>query len=1066
MANNLGILVAAWLWNLWSLVRSFSSLTARKPKLPLSSSQPELETGLYSPRTNGKQQRQPPGTLRAHPPKADTIPPSSSNLQNFRFTFEASPSQQSFAQRKEFLPHPSLELKTKPARRSKRSRESVERRRLRRGARVPDFTPPPEIFVEDWSLTHDKKEGDSEETNRPPPIFVFGPSSHQTVTPYPVPSVIITPSTPSEENASRINSGPSFTTSSTNSSSAETTSVAPANLTSETPSSSEILRGLRDESDAPSLIVGSSPETAEAESSSTETADFCQTARVSIHLSDDSSSVSAKDVKSPKEGQFVFSDSLTKIAFGPSQQSPVISPPNLDLVDQPQVAVVAVSDWEAPSFHPILSSTPRLGDRPVEDDNEIPLADVKALLVDRYSRSFGSRNSGSALVEAEDDHGLDFSHTSDGGGYGGASHSVLPYPEIFDFDMYTDFRASMAVFGISSGDDLDELAMAAFKRLSGLTNNRPPGTMAASRATQTLVRESEGQSMDHHIHRHPPLTPDKFSVDRESPSPSGVRPPTLTKFRFSLPIGVEDIQTRDSVEDAFAHSTPMASLLLDNRSTRAILSGGRAKGADDRPIEYSCEDAISAATSTVTATAAKRGEYDISSQFRFPIPASSISRAPPAGKKVLEQPPSLDSSPESSPDVFSSARSSRARARVSSFTESLSNHDKTPSRRVRVGSKNSSLPVSATPPPAANSGSKQDKSYSRKSGYSSVQLDSEIKRYQDHYRHPAYSRSPPIPGGASSNSSSLSSESRYQDSLAGSVGRDSVVPLRLPPVSPSTPVKSLRTYPTTSMIPRRLPSSPSYSATAAALVASSSTTTTRANSGRKKPPPVDVGAHEAGNQDTPDSELAATVGHGDPESPGESGVRRIPTLRRQTTRGPLRVVNSNELVKGANSGGDGSTAERDAGSGAVGGGAGLGRGWSANIKERLQQQKPVAAGAASASSAVRSMMRKVSMKKKINSGLSKSADYIAQDGKVDQGKTVFRQDQDTPVRVARVGTLKRTPTLSRRKAVSPAKTSSGRNMNLLREVNRQEEQRRAGIFPSSDTMNNMTLESVYTSFIR
>ena len=98
MANNLGILVAAWLWNLWSLVRSFSSLTARKPKLPLSSSQPELETGLYSPRTNGKQQRQPPGTLRAHPPKADTIPPSSSNLQNFRFTFEASPSQQSFGE--------------------------------------------------------------------------------------------------------------------------------------------------------------------------------------------------------------------------------------------------------------------------------------------------------------------------------------------------------------------------------------------------------------------------------------------------------------------------------------------------------------------------------------------------------------------------------------------------------------------------------------------------------------------------------------------------------------------------------------------------------------------------------------------------------------------------------------------------------------------------------------------------------------------------------------------------------------------------------------------------------
>ena len=91
-------------------------------------------------------------------------------------------------------------------------------------------------------------------------------------------------------------------------------------------------------------------------------------------------------------------------------------------------------------------------------------------------------------------------------------------------------------------------------------------------------------------------------------------------------IGMEDIQTRDSVEDAFAHSTPMASFLdAGVTGNRTIVSGGRLKLAEDHGIEYSCEDAIAAATAT-----AKRGEYAISAQFRFPIPAPSISTTPPA----------------------------------------------------------------------------------------------------------------------------------------------------------------------------------------------------------------------------------------------------------------------------------------------------------------------------------------------------------------------------------------------------------------------------------------------------
>jgi hypothetical protein len=238
----------------------------------------------------------------------------------------------------------------------------------------------------------------------------------------------------------------------------------------------------------------------------------------------------------------------------------------------------------------------------------------------------------------------------------------------------------------------------------------------------------------------------------------------------------------------------------------------------------------------------------------------------------------------------------------------------------------------------------------------------------------------------------------------------------------------------------------------------------RGNGGRKRPPPVDVGVHENENQSSLDSELAATVGHG--ELPGERGVGRVPTLRRRTTiRGPFRVVNSNEIAKPSNSGGGRSTVEEDLdpGGGGGGGGAGdgAGRGGSINIKERLQQ-KQVPGGPRSVSGAMRSMMRKVSLKRKIDSGLSKSVDSMGwENEKVNQGNFAFVHDQDTPVRGAGVGGLKRTPTLSRRRSGGPAKTTSGRTINLLREVNRQEEQRRAGIFPSSDTMNNMTLGSVY-----
>ncbi|RXW19807.1 hypothetical protein EST38_g6046 [Candolleomyces aberdarensis] len=1052
MANNLGIIVGAWLWHLWTLLRSLASFATLKPKLPFSSSQPELETGLYSSRADRKQPRKHPD--RVHLPRTGSPPPSSS-LQNFRFTFEASPSQQSSAPpQKEFLPHPSLELKTKPSRRGKRSRESMERKRLRRIARVSDFSPPPEIHVEDWSVLNGKCDAQSDSERKPPRIFVFGSGLNSAAppldAPYPVPSVIITPSTPSEENASRRSSGLSFTSSLKSSSTdATTNTVLPAN---ETPSSSEILRDLGHVrgSDSPAPTTESPFETVEAETSS-EPEHFCHTARLSVHLSDDSSaSGSVKDTKSPEEGRFVFSDSLTKIAFGPSQQSPTISPADYGFMDQPQVAIV-VSHWEDPSFQISSSSTPRLGDRPGADKEAQPDADAKPVLINRHSQSLGSRNSvydmlprNPSVPVDDDNHDPDLSLGVDGQ----ARYSVLPYPDIFDFDMYTgDLHASMAAFGISPGDDLvDELAVEAYKRLS-----RPNGTsesIATSHA-HTQMKDSEGNdsiSRDYH-HRHLPSTSDS-SVGGGPPPPSGVRPPTLTHFRFSLPIigigiGMEDIQTRDSVEDAFARSTPMASF-VDSSGTRTIMSEGRLKLADDHDIEYSCEDAIARATAATAAT--RRGEYAISAQFQFPISAPSISRTPPATVTVRKA-SDEDLSSESSPDVFSSTRGSGANrvvARASSLTESFSNNNKSPSHRDSA--KNPSLPSTA-PSPSKDQVFTQRRSDSRTGDqHRSAQLDNEIKRYEDHYRHPAYSRSPPLPGKAFSTSSSYSSESKYQDSVSGSLSRDSVP---LPPPTSST------------TLPRSSSLSLSSSETVTALVSSS--TAMRADSGRKGSPPAEVGVHE--NRSLADSRSLPTVVTtvGQSESPGERGVRRVPLFRLPKTRRPLKVVNSNEIFNAGNSGGGGGggpTAEGDLDSG------GVDSGGSGNIKNRLQQQKQVVVGGP-VSDAVRGMIRKVSMKRKLNYGLSKSVDLkVLENERVDQGHWNSEHDHDTIVAggsasgSARVGGLKRSATVTRRRAGSTATTTSGRTINLLREVNRQEEKRRAGILSSSDTMNNMTLESV------
>ncbi|KAJ2926959.1 hypothetical protein H1R20_g10152, partial [Candolleomyces eurysporus] len=1042
MANNLGIIVAAWLWHLWSLLRSLASFTTLKPKLPLSSSQSELETGLYS-RIDRKQLRKHPD--RAHLPRTESPPPSSSSLRNFRFTFEASPSQQSSAPQKVFLPHPSLELKKKPSRRGTRSRESIERKRLRRIARVSDFSPPPEIHVEDWSASNDKGDAQSDVESKPLRIFVFGSGLNSAAppldTPHPVPSVIITPSTPTEENASRRSSGLSFMSSMPSTDTA-TNTVLPAN---ETSSSSDILRNLGQARgyDVPAPATESPFEPVEPETS-TESADCCHTARVSVHLSDDSStSGSAKDNKSLKEGQFVFSDSLTKIAFGPPQRSPA----DYSLMDQTQAAI-AVSNWEEPSFQISSSSTPRLGNRPVEDKEAKPDADPKPVLINRYS--LGSRNSvyedmlprNPSVLADDDNHNPDSSL-----GVGGqARYSVLPYPDIFDFDMYTgDLHASMAAFGISPGDNLvDELAVEAYKRLSRLDGTSE--SIATSHAhTQMGHIEGDFNRGDHH-HRHLPST--DISVGGGSPPP-GARSPTLTKFRFSLPIigigigiGMEDIQTRDSVEDAFAHSTPTASF-VDASGTRTLTSEGRLKLAGDHDIEYSCEDAFARATATAST---RRGEYAMSAQFRFPITAPSNYMTPPAtmaGRKA----PDEGHSSESSPGGVSSTRgsgSNRAVARALSLTESFGNSNKSLSHRDSA--KNPSLPSTASSP-SKDQGSAQWQSDSRTGDqHRSVQLDNEIKRYQDRYRHPAYSRSPPLPGKAFSTSSSYSSESKYQDSVSGSLSRDSV-PLPLPNTSATLPRSS----------------SLSLSSSATVTAFASSTTAMRADSGRKESPPAEVGVHE--NRSSADSRspptVAATVGHG--ESPGEKGVRRVPLFRLPKTRRPLKVVDSNEIFNAGNSGGGGgdSTAFGD-----LDPEGGVDSGGSGNVKSRLQQQKQTVVGGP-VSDAVRSIMRKVSMKKKLNSGLSKSVDFkVRENERMNKGHWDWERDHDTIVAgggasgSALASGLKRSATVTRRRAGSAATATSGRTINLLREVNRQEEERRAGILSSNDTMNDVTLESV------
>ncbi|KAJ3513363.1 hypothetical protein NMY22_g15060 [Coprinellus aureogranulatus] len=198
--------VISWFWRFWSLLRSFAVFTKRRPPLPRSASQPELEKGLFT--FGATASKGPPATKRSSgdpPLQSQDHSALPGHPLDYRFTFEKRPSATSGDPPHNAVPsdsHAAVRSKPRHPRRHKSSRESIERRRQRRAGRVPDFVPPPEIHIEDWS---DNTITSTASQQLLPfwqfPEFQLGPLTKNTV-----PFVIITPSTPSEENTSAMQS--------------------------------------------------------------------------------------------------------------------------------------------------------------------------------------------------------------------------------------------------------------------------------------------------------------------------------------------------------------------------------------------------------------------------------------------------------------------------------------------------------------------------------------------------------------------------------------------------------------------------------------------------------------------------------------------------------------------------------------------------------------------------------------------------------------------------------------------------------------------------------------------
>lgn len=392
MAPNWTLNVISWFWRVFYLLRSLSVYWKPRPELPMSASNIELENGLfYKMVANSSREH-------FHPSKTHhETDHTSASPKSFQFHFQeptrstSDTSQRSTeSQRQEFLAHPSPRATPRSPRR-KRSRESAERRRQRRNGQFLNFNPPPEIYIEDWS------ESLSEMQPKAVPIGPHLDMKHGYPPPSPtVPCVIITPSTPSEENTSRFTLHPN-----------SPFVIAKSPLNSPPPTSSPVLQSSPPVGDSSSTVVAlpsplDSPPSSEI---------YCNhTAEIVMQSSEDSGgSENAKETSQQQRG-FAFSDSLADIVF----KALMASNEGSTTVELSSVPHVTAAD----PFQPPHMSTPRLG-----SDSSSPDMTLGSLI---YDDSLPVNTPGSSSQR----------------------RSALPYPEVFDLDMYAaDVRASMAAFG-------------------------------------------------------------------------------------------------------------------------------------------------------------------------------------------------------------------------------------------------------------------------------------------------------------------------------------------------------------------------------------------------------------------------------------------------------------------------------------------------------------------------------------------------------------------------------------------------------------------------------------------
>ncbi|TEB23261.1 hypothetical protein FA13DRAFT_1778401 [Coprinellus micaceus] len=533
-------LIVTWFWYIWYLLRSFAVLTKRRPPLPRSASHPELENGLFTfgaskyPRgtPSGKGRRGDEPSFRSHNDSTRPI-----NIMDFQFTFENKVDEGPRDSSQGSLPSDSMASigpKPKAPRRPRRSRESMDRRRQRRVGRVPDFVPPPEIHIEDWS------DNQTTTMNQFLPSWQLPEFQLSSLSRDRVPFVIITPSTPSVEGAGVLN---------------DLDMVAPL---------------VPDPKSSP-------PHTA----SSPQTAPLCdQIAQVLAPDGSEESTPSLDNDNGHHTEDFTFTESLQAAAFG-KQEAKVVSldlepePPSvtelpltLDPLPIPPPPLIGELD---DSFQPSSNSTPRKDGFQPEATHDFQFDDALALNYQGLELP---------LVDPVDP---DLS---------------APYTDIFDLDMYADLRASMAALGIySSGDHRGEdvpplptlidvphsdppplpiLARFSFAAPLNLpvtsgsedTVSTPPGqrpSISSDSGSKRTGRSSGIYTLSGHF-KFPPIQPTQIPVPDAPDSPDSL---PLAAIRRSLPQASDDVFHK-AIEEGSSPSAPPPRLLYSSGSQISI----------------------------------------------------------------------------------------------------------------------------------------------------------------------------------------------------------------------------------------------------------------------------------------------------------------------------------------------------------------------------------------------------------------------------------------------------------------------------------------------------------------